>query len=86
MDIVTVTGTENIMMAAVLARGQTIIHNAAREPEVEDLANFLNTLGAKIHGAGTSTITIDGVKELAAAVIRFYQTALKPALTSPRRQ
>lgn len=64
MDIVTVTGTENIMMAAVLAKGQTIIHNAAREPEVEDLANFLNTLGAKIKGAGTPTITIDGVNEL----------------------
>jgi UDP-N-acetylglucosamine 1-carboxyvinyltransferase len=64
MDIVTVTGTENIMMAAVLAKGQTIIHNAAREPEVEDLANFLNALGAKISGAGTSTIVIDGVKEL----------------------
>lgn len=64
MDIVTVTGTENIMMAAVLAEGQTVIHNAAREPEVEDLANFLNTLGAKITGAGTSVITIDGVKEL----------------------
>jgi UDP-N-acetylglucosamine 1-carboxyvinyltransferase len=64
MDIVTVTGTENIMMAAVLAEGQTTIHNAAREPEVTDLANFLNTLGAKISGAGTSTITIDGVKEL----------------------
>lgn len=64
MDIVTVTGTENIMMAAVLATGQTVIHNCAREPEVEDLANFLNTLGAKISGAGTSIITIDGVKEL----------------------
>ncbi len=64
MDIVTVTGTENIMMAAVLAKGQTIIHNAAREPEVEDLANFLNALGAKISGAGTSTITIDGIDEL----------------------
>lgn len=64
MDIVTVTGTENIMMAAVLAKGQTIIHNAAREPEVEDLANFLNTLGAKIQGAGTSTIVIDGVDHL----------------------
>lgn len=64
MDIVTVTGTENIMMAAVLATGQTIIHNAAREPEVEDLANFLNTLGAKITGAGTSTIIIDGVPKL----------------------
>lgn len=64
MDIVTVTGTENIMMAAVLAEGQTIIHNAAREPEVEDLANFLNNLGANITGAGTSTITIEGVSEL----------------------
>lgn len=64
MDIITVTGTENIMMAAVLAKGQTIIHNAAREPEVEDLANFLNILGAKITGAGTSTIVIDGVPEL----------------------
>jgi UDP-N-acetylglucosamine 1-carboxyvinyltransferase len=64
MDIVTVTGTENIMMAAVLAEGQTIIHNAAREPEVEDLANFLNCLGAKVSGAGTTTIVIDGVKEL----------------------
>lgn len=64
MDIITVTGTENIMMAAVLAKGQTIIHNAAREPEVEDLANFLNTLGAKVEGAGTSTIVIEGVDEL----------------------
>ncbi|MEO8400415.1 MAG: UDP-N-acetylglucosamine 1-carboxyvinyltransferase [Gammaproteobacteria bacterium] len=64
MDLVTVTGTENIMMAAVLAEGQTVILNAAREPEVEDLANFLNTLGAKISGAGTSTIIIDGVDEL----------------------
>ncbi len=64
MDLVTVTGTENIMMAAALAKGQTIIHNAAHEPEVEDLANFLNTIGAKISGAGTSTITIDGVDEL----------------------
>jgi len=64
MDIVTVTGTENVMMAAVLATGQTIIHNAAREPEVEDLANFLNAMGAKITGAGTSTIVIDGVDQL----------------------
>lgn len=64
MDLVTVTGTENLMMAAVLAEGQTTILNAAREPEVEDLANFLNTLGAKISGAGTSTIVIDGVDEL----------------------
>lgn len=64
MDIVTVTGTENIMMAAVLAEGQTIIHNAAREPEVEDLANFLNKMGANVKGAGTTTIVIEGVEEL----------------------
>lgn len=64
MDIVTVTGTENIMMAAVLAEGQTIIHNAAREPEVEDLAHFLNVLGARISGIGTSTLVIDGVEAL----------------------
>lgn len=64
MDIVTVTGTENIMMAAALAKGETIIKNAAREPEVEDLAHFLNALGANIKGAGTSTIVIEGVKEL----------------------
>ena len=65
MEIVTVTGTENIMMAAVLAEGTTVIHNAALEPEVTDLANFLNTLGAKISGAGTATITIEGVSALA---------------------
>ena len=63
-ETVTVTGTENIMMAAALAKGQTVIHHAAREPEVEDLANFLNVLGAKISGAGTSTLIIDGVEEL----------------------
>lgn len=64
MDLVTVTGTENLMMAAVLAKGQTIIHNAAQEPEVTDLAHFLNALGAQIRGAGTSTIYIDGVEQL----------------------
>lgn len=64
LDIVTVTGTENIMMAATLAEGQTVIKNAAREPEVVDLANFLNHLGAKVSGAGTDTITIDGVDHL----------------------
>ncbi|MCD6045782.1 MAG: murA [Gammaproteobacteria bacterium] len=63
-DTVTVTGTENLMMAAVLAKGVTTLHHAAREPEVVDLANYLNTLGAKISGAGTDTIVIDGVKEL----------------------
>ncbi|MDF1759541.1 MAG: UDP-N-acetylglucosamine 1-carboxyvinyltransferase [Coxiellaceae bacterium] len=61
---ITVTGTENIMMAAVLAEGQTIINNAAIEPEVVDLANFLNQLGAKISGIGTSTLVIDGVEKL----------------------
>lgn len=63
-DIVTVTGTENVMMAAVLAEGRTVIKNAAREPEVEDLAKFLNHLGADITGAGTSTIIIEGVDSL----------------------
>lgn len=63
-DTVTVTGTENLMMAAVLAKGTTVIKNAAREPEVTDLANFLNKLGAQIDGAGTDTIVIDGVTEL----------------------
>ena len=64
-DTVTVTGTENIMMAAVLAEGVTTIKNAAREPEVVDLANFLIQMGAKISGAGTSTIEIEGVESLA---------------------
>ncbi|WP_455204163.1 UDP-N-acetylglucosamine 1-carboxyvinyltransferase, partial [Kaarinaea lacus] len=64
MDLVTVTGTENLMMAAALADGTTIIENAAREPEVVDLANCLIKMGAKISGAGTDTITIDGVDTL----------------------
>ena len=63
-DTITVTGTENIMMAAVLAQGKTILKNAAREPEVVDLANFLNTMGAKVSGAGTHTIEIEGVDSL----------------------
>jgi UDP-N-acetylglucosamine 1-carboxyvinyltransferase len=63
-DTVTVTGTENIMMAAVLAEGTTVLNNAAREPEVTDLANCLCELGADIQGAGTDTITINGVKRL----------------------
>jgi len=64
MDMVTVTGTENLMMAAALAEGTTLIENAAREPEVLDLANFLNSMGAKISGAGTDSITIEGVQSL----------------------
>lgn len=63
-DTVSVTGTENLLMAAVLAKGTTIIENAAREPEVQDLANFLNCLGAKIQGQGTKTLTIEGVESL----------------------
>lgn len=63
-DTVTVTGTENILMAAALAEGTTIIKNAAREPEVVDLANFLIHMGAKISGAGTGTIEIQGVESL----------------------
>ncbi len=64
LDVVTVTGTENLMMAASLAEGGTIIGNAAREPEVVDLANFINAMGGKISGAGTDTITIEGVEHL----------------------
>jgi UDP-N-acetylglucosamine 1-carboxyvinyltransferase len=64
MDLVTVTGTENLMMAATLADGVSVIENAAREPEVTDLANCLNAMGAKVRGAGTDTITIEGVEHL----------------------
>jgi len=64
MDMVTVTGTENLMMAATLAKGTTILENAAREPEIIDLANCLNSMGAKISGAGNDIITIEGVKSL----------------------
>lgn len=64
MDLVTVTGTENLMMAAALADGETVIENAAREPEIVDLANFLKKMGAKIEGAGTDTIRIVGVEQL----------------------
>ncbi|MBM4212183.1 MAG: UDP-N-acetylglucosamine 1-carboxyvinyltransferase [Gammaproteobacteria bacterium] len=64
LDTVTVTGTENLLMAATLAEGQTALENAAREPEVVDLADFLNSIGAKIRGAGTDKIIIDGVPRL----------------------
>jgi len=65
LDMVTVTGTENLMMAATLAEGETVIENAAREPEVTDLAEFLNGMGAEIRGAGTDTIRVEGVDRLA---------------------
>ena len=64
LDVVTVTGTENLMMAACLADGTTILENAAREPEVVDLAGCLNAMGAKVSGAGTDTITIEGVERM----------------------
>ncbi|MEA3278881.1 MAG: UDP-N-acetylglucosamine 1-carboxyvinyltransferase, partial [Pseudomonadota bacterium] len=64
MELVTVTGTENLMMAATLADGETVIENAAREPEITDLADFLNGMGAKIRGAGTDSIRVEGVERL----------------------
>jgi len=67
LETVTVTGTENLMMAATLADGRTVLENAAREPEVVDLANFLVAMGARISGAGTDTITIEGVESLRGA-------------------
>jgi UDP-N-acetylglucosamine 1-carboxyvinyltransferase len=67
MDLVTVTGTENLMMAACLADGVTVLENAAREPEVVDLANCLNAMGARVRGAGTDVITVEGVDRLSGA-------------------
>jgi UDP-N-acetylglucosamine 1-carboxyvinyltransferase len=64
LDLVTVTGTENLLMAATLAQGTTVIENAAREPEVVDLAECLNAMGARVSGAGTDTLVIDGVESL----------------------
>ena len=63
-DLITVTGTENVLMAAALAKGRTIIENAAREPEIEELARVLNKMGARITGAGSDIIHVDGVDEL----------------------
>ena len=69
-DIVSVTGTENMMMAATLAKGRTVLENSAREPEIVDLANCLIAMGAKIQGAGTDTIIIDGVEKLGGATYK----------------
>ncbi|MEE2766827.1 MAG: UDP-N-acetylglucosamine 1-carboxyvinyltransferase [Pseudomonadota bacterium] len=71
LDQITVTGTENLMMAAVLAEGKTVIENAALEPEVVDLANFLNAMGARIEGAGTNVLEIQGVESLSADGLRY---------------
>jgi UDP-N-acetylglucosamine 1-carboxyvinyltransferase len=70
MDLVTVTGTENLMMAATLAEGVTVIENAAREPEIVDLSECLNAMGAKVSGAGTDVITVEGVEHLHRATHR----------------
>ena len=66
LDYPSVGATENLMMAAVLARGTTAIDNAAREPEIADIAGFLNAMGARVEGAGTSTVEIEGVDGLTA--------------------
>src|SRR5262249_7511761 len=68
LDSPTVTGTENLMMAASRARGRTVLHHAAREPEIEDLAVLLRSMGARIEGDGTDTIVVDGVEALHGAV------------------
>ncbi len=78
MDRVTVTGTENLMMAATLARGTTLIENAAREPEVVDLANCLISMGARIEGAGTDRIEIEGVDQLSGTEYRVLPDRIEP--------
>jgi len=78
-DVVTVTGTENLMMAAALAEGTTVIENAAREPEVGDLAALLTAMGARVHGAGTERLEIEGVRELNGAVHRVVPDRIEAA-------
>ena len=70
LDFPSVGATENVMMAAVLARGRTTIHNAAREPEIRDLQNFINALGGKVRGGGTDCVTVEGVRSLGGARYR----------------
>jgi len=77
LDFPTVTGTENLLMAATLAHGQTVIKNAAQEPEVSDLANFLKAMGARIQGVGTDVLTIQGVKELQPARYRVMSDRIE---------
>ncbi|MEQ1619949.1 MAG: UDP-N-acetylglucosamine 1-carboxyvinyltransferase [Methylococcales bacterium] len=71
LDQITVTGTENLLMAATLAEGITVIENAAKEPEVSDLAHFLNKMGAKISGIGTDVLTIEGVEKLGTESVHY---------------
>lgn len=78
MDIVSVGATINVMLASVLAKGTTIIDNAAKEPHIVDVANFLNTMGADIRGAGTDVIKINGVENyMGTLLILLYQIKLK---------
>ena len=77
LDFPTVTGTENLLMAATLARGRTVIKNAAQEPEVSDLAKFLQAMGAKIQGIGTDVLVIEGVKELQPASYRVMSDRIE---------
>ncbi len=77
-DTVTVTGTENLLMAASLADGETVLENAAREPEVIDLANFLICLGARVEGAGSSTITVQGVERLTGGEYKVLPDRIEP--------
>jgi UDP-N-acetylglucosamine 1-carboxyvinyltransferase len=77
LDFPTVTGTENLLMAATLARGRTVIKNAAQEPEVSDLAKFLQAMGAQIEGIGTDVLTIHGVKELQPASYRVMSDRIE---------
>lgn len=79
LDFPSVTATENVLMASVLAKGTTTIDNAAREPEVADLASFLNRMGANISGAGTSTIVVEGVRELSAVEHRVIPDRVEAA-------
>ena len=78
MDLVTVTGTENLLMAAALADGTTVIENAAREPEVVDLASCLIAMGAKISGQGSDVITVEGVSRLHGATYRVMPDRIEP--------
>lgn len=79
LDFPSVGATENLMMAAVLAEGETVIENAAKEPEIVDLSNFLSKIGAKIRGAGTSTITIEGVQQLKGGEHRIIPDRIEAA-------
>ena len=81
MDTVSVGATINTMLAAAKADGRTVIENAAREPEIIDVATLLNNMGARVRGAGTEVITIEGVESYMVLAIKLFQTVLKQAHT-----